>query len=211
MNAITYNKNAVFAAATLPAATAPRTMESRQESLTEILFRPFRRAKIARELRLLDQRMLSDIGLSPSDIDRIAAESVGGQGKWLVLSLIAYAGRKIAEWAHRRATYRGLMALDDRMLTDIGLSRSDIPDVVKAMHGPFAAQPVDGRFETEVVMPLKQWNLWRIAHKQLNQLDNRMLSDIGFVRGDIDWVADELATRAVNKPANANGVEPRAA
>ena len=33
------------------------------------------------------------------------------------------------------------------------------------------------------------------------QLDNRMLSDIGLVRGDIDWVADELAERAVHKPA----------
>jgi uncharacterized protein YjiS (DUF1127 family) len=70
---------------------------------------------------------------------------------------------------------------------------------------------VDRSFETEVVMPLKQWNLWRVAHKQLNQLDNRMLSDIGLVRGDIDWVADELAARAVTKVANANSAAPQAA
>ena len=60
-------------------------------------------------------------------------------------------------------------------------------------------------------MPLKQWNLWRIAHRQLSQLDSRMLSDIGFVRGDIDWVADELAARAVTKAANVNSAPPRAA
>jgi uncharacterized protein YjiS (DUF1127 family) len=177
----------------------------------DILLRPFRRGKIARELRMLDQRMLSDIGLSPSDIDRIAAESVGGKGEWIVLSLLAYLGRAIANWAQKRAAYRSLMALDDRMLADIGLARSDIPQLVSAMRGPLATPAVDGSFEAEVVMPLKQWNLWRVAHKQLNQLDNRMLSDIGFVRGDIDWVADELAARAVIKTANANSAAPRAA
>jgi hypothetical protein len=31
------------------------------------------------------------------------------------------------------------------------------------------------------------------------------------VRGDIDWVAEKLATRAVAKPANANTVAPKAA
>jgi uncharacterized protein YjiS (DUF1127 family) len=73
------------------------------------------------------------------------------------------------------------------------------------------AGSVEGSFESEVVLPLKQWNLWRDAHKQLSQLDNRMLSDIGLVRGDIDWVADELADRAVRKPANVNAAAHKAA
>jgi len=34
---------------------------------------------------------------------------------------------------------------------------------------------------------------------------------IGLVRGDIDWVADELAARAVTKAANANSAAPQAA
>ncbi len=215
MNRYAYNKKVVPADATMPAAIAPRLIDSgrpaRDESLAEILLRPLRRAKIARELRMLDERMLSDIGLSPSDIDRIAVESVGGKGEGVALSLVVYVGRKIANWAHKRAAYRNLMALDDRMLTDIGLTRSDIPGLVSAMRGPFVAPALDGGFEAEVILPLKQWNLWRVAYKQLNQLDNRMLSDIGFVRGDIDWVADELASRAVNKPANANGISPKAA
>ena len=96
------------------------------------------------------------------------------------------------------------------MLADIGLSRAEIPAVVKAMrYAP--AGSVEGTFESEVVLPLKQWNLWRDAHKQLSQLDNRMLSDIGLVRGDIDWVADELADRAVRKPANVNAAAPHKA
>jgi hypothetical protein len=62
-----------------------------------------------------------------------------------------------------------------------------------------------------VILPLKQGNLWRDAHKQLSQPDNRMLSDIALVRGDIDWVADELAGRAVRQPANANRAVPHKA
>ena len=214
MNRYAYSNNAIAADATVPASIAVRMVDSGRlassESLMGILLRPFKRGKIARELRMLDERMLSDIGLSPSDIDRVAAESVGG-GEGIVVSLAAYVRRRIANWAHKRAAYRSLMALDDRMLADIGLTRSDIPQLVDAMRGPLATPAVDGSFETEVVLPLKQWNLWRVAHKQLNQLDNRMLNDIGFVRGDIDWVADELAARAVTDAANANSAPPKAA
>ena len=143
---------------------------------------------------------------APSDIDRVAAQSVGGKGEWIALSLLRHAGRRIADWANKRATYRSLMSLDDRMLTDIGLTRGDIPALVEALRGPLA-RPASS-FESEVVMPLKQWNLWRTAHKQLSQLDNRMLNDIGLVRGDIDGIADELAARSVAKAANANTAAP---
>lgn len=178
-------------------------------SLANILLRPFRRAQIARELQSLDERMLRDIGVTKSEIDRVAAESVGGE-EWVVVALAKYLGRKLAAWSSRRDAYRRLTALDDRMLADIGLSRAEIPAVVKAMqYAP--AGSVEGSFESEVVLPLKQWNLWRDAHKQLSQLDNRMLSDIGLVRGDIDWVADELADRAVRKPANVNAAAPHKA
>jgi uncharacterized protein YjiS (DUF1127 family) len=211
MNRYAFNNNAIAAAATMPAPIANRLVNVSRESLLDILLRPFRRGQISRELRLLDPRMLSDIGVSPSEIDRIAAESVGGKGEWIVLSLLRLTGRKIADWANKRATYRSLMSLDERMLSDIGLTRGDIPALIDAMRGPLA-RPVSG-LETEVILPLKQWNLWRVAQKQLNQLDNRMLSDIGFVRGDIDRVADELAARTVTKAANANAnsVAPRAA
>ncbi|HEX3065023.1 MAG TPA: DUF1127 domain-containing protein [Dongiaceae bacterium] len=211
MNRYAFNNNAMAAAATMPAPIANRLVNVSRESLLDILLRPFRRGQISRELRLLDPRMLSDIGVSPSEIDRIAAESVGGKGEWIVLSLLRLAGRKIADWANKRATYRSLMSLDERMLSDIGLTRGDIPALIDAMRGPLA-RPVSG-LESEVILPLKQWNLWRVAHKQLNQLDNRMLSDIGFVRGDIDRVADELAARTVTTAANANAnsAAPRAA
>ena len=45
--------------------------------------------------------------------------------------LIARIADTVEDWNRRRATYRYLMALDDRMLNDIGIARADIPAVVK--------------------------------------------------------------------------------
>jgi uncharacterized protein YjiS (DUF1127 family) len=213
MNAATYsNQKVTPTAAMTPVLVAPtRTRNpAHNETLSEILTRPFRRAKVAGELQQLDERMLSDIGITRSEIQRVAVESVGADES-VVASLIKYAARKVARWSQRRDAYRSLMALDDRMLADIGLSRDEIPAVVNAMTGGPIAAALDGSFETEFAIPLKQWNLWRVAHKQLSRLDDRMLDDIGFVRGDIDWVADELATRAVSKTANSNAAAPKAA
>ena len=210
MTRYTDSKIAMQTAATTPVAIASNITISSPAgypSLVEILLRPFKRMQVVHELQALDERMLRDIGVSKSEIERVATESVGG-GEWVAVSLAKHIGRKLAAWSSRRDAYRRLMALDDRMLADIGISRAEIPAVVKAMRNAQAAQ---SGFETEIVLPLKQWNLWRDAHKQLSQLDNRMLSDIGLVRGDIDWVADELADRAVNKPANVNKPAPHKA
>lgn len=40
--------------------------------------------------------------------------------------------RPVLSWHHRRATHRELMALDDRQLADIGLSRGEIDFAVYA-------------------------------------------------------------------------------
>jgi uncharacterized protein YjiS (DUF1127 family) len=212
MNALAYNETATPTATMAPATVGHRPRNAaREETLREILSRPFRRAKVAAELQQLDERMLSDIGIRRAEIERVAVESAGGTEESVVVSLVKLAARKVATWYQRREAYRSLMGLDDRMLADIGLSRDEIPAVVKAMVGGPASASFDGCFEADLVLPLKQWNLWRVAHKQLNRLDDRMLDDIGLVRGDIDWVADELATRAVSQTANSNSAAPKAA
>src|SRR4051812_23709998 len=129
------SKFAIQTAATAPGSFAHEITVSSpasHPSLANILFRPFRRAQIARELQSLDERMLRDIGVTKSDIDRVAADSVGGE-EWVMVALAKYLGRKLAAWSTRRDAYRRLTALDDRMLADIGLSRAEIPAVVKAM------------------------------------------------------------------------------
>jgi uncharacterized protein YjiS (DUF1127 family) len=45
-------------------------------------------------------------------------------------NLVVAAGRAVAERRRRHADYVELMALDDRMLADIGIHRSDIAGIV---------------------------------------------------------------------------------
>jgi uncharacterized protein YjiS (DUF1127 family) len=97
------------------------------------------------------------------------------------------------------------MALDERMLRDIGVSRGDIPAVVAGI-----SRLADTTDSNDPLDALRRWNRSRSAAKTLNALDSRMLNDMGFVRGDIDWVAEELAVRSL-APANANKPAPRAA
>jgi len=65
------------------------------------------------------------------------------------------------------------------------------------------AVPATWTLEDELVRPLRQWNRSRATAKTLNAMDDRMLSDLGMVRGDIDWVSETMARRSVG-PANTN-------
>lgn len=171
------------------------------------------RAAIARELSALDDRELSDIGLGRGDIDAVAQASVVNDGP----SVTAAFGEMlhdllvapVALWNKRRAAYGALNALDDRMLSDIGLARAEIGSVVKGLHKSVAYPAVS----LDVVAPLAAWNRARQTANQLYRLEDRMLADIGVVRGDIDWLASEVASRAVSA-ANRNAVaggQPHAA
>lgn len=175
----------------------------------------FERTAIARELSALDDRELADIGLSRADIPAVAASSVakGRQGPGVVAAfgemlhdlLVA----PIALWNKRRAAFGALSALDDRMLSDIGLARAEIAGVVKGLHKSVAYPAVS----LDVVAPIAAWNRARQTANQLYRLEDRMLLDIGVVRGDIDWLASEVAHKAVYA-ANRNsstGAKPHAA
>ena len=64
MNRYAYNNNAISADARMPAPIAARMVDfdrlAQGETLMNILLRPFKCGKIARELRMLDERMLFD-------------------------------------------------------------------------------------------------------------------------------------------------------
>ena len=90
------------------------------------------------------------------------------------------------------------------MLSDIGISRADIPAVVAAV-GVVGA---DGQ-EFDPIASIRVWNRSRDTARTLAAMDDRQLNDIGFVRGDIDWVAEELAIRSL-VPAN-HDAAPKAA
>jgi len=169
-----------------------------------------RRNAVARELQGLSDRLLEDLGMTRADIAATAkltadrsypvTGTVSGDIAKLFDAVIA---RPVADYLARREAESHLRSLDDRLLADIGMSRGDIPAVVRSVH---RSRKNDG---FDAVRQIRVYNRSRIAVKQLAAYDDRMLDDMGFVRGDIDWVAETLASRSV--VANSNGTTPQAA
>ena len=208
MTRFTENEKVTLRRAMTPAATTRTEVFGRLATagriLAEMLRRRLRRAAALRELSALDDRMLADIGLNRSEIDAAATHSAGPERPGLAElfgelgELARDLSRAFIRWQSRRAAYRQLMLLDERLLRDIGLSREEIPAVIASMrHGAAPAAAEDG-----FVRPLRLWSRRRDAAKTLGALDDRMLDDIGLVRGDIASVADELAARSLRRPVN---------
>jgi uncharacterized protein YjiS (DUF1127 family) len=175
--------------------------------------RAFEKAAIARELSALDDRELSDIGLGRGDIAAVAEASVAttgepGFGAAVVELLHDALVAPVVLWNKRRAAFGALNSLDDRMLSDIGVARAEIGSVVKGIHKSVSYPAVT----LDVVAPIAAWNRARQTANQLYRLEDRMLADIGVVRGDIEWLASEVANKAVAANRNAaTGPAPRAA
>jgi uncharacterized protein YjiS (DUF1127 family) len=172
-------------------------------ALVESLRRPWRRAQLAFELDRLDDRMLADIGMKRFEVETVADKA----SRNTVPSVAELIGQYLSTAGKRRMLRRELNALDDRMLADIGISRADIPAVVEAIGSAPASE--DG-VEFDPIASLRVWNRSRETARTLASMDDRQLSDMGFVRGDIDWVAEELAIRSL-VPANSDSSAPRAA
>lgn len=178
--------------------------------------RHFKRAAIERELARLDNRMLGDLGLSRSEIGFVAQQAVAVPGEGtlfqefsrLVFNLVV---RPVAEWSRRREIYDQLMSMDDRMLADIGMTRYDAAEYVRRL-GREVQEPLPevlAAMEQDITAPIRAWNRARLTARQLDELTDRQLVDIGVVRGDIDELAQEVARKAV---ANFNGTSaPKAA
>jgi uncharacterized protein YjiS (DUF1127 family) len=168
----------------------------------------FKRAAIERELARLDNRMLEDLGLTRNEIGFVAEQAVAlpGEGSLfqefsrLVVNLVV---RPVVEWNRRREIYDTLMSMDDRMLADIGMTRYEAAEYVRRL-GREVQEPLPetlAAMEQDVTAPIRAWNRARLTARQLNELSDRQLMDIGVVRGDIADLAQEVARKAV---ANAN-------
>jgi uncharacterized protein YjiS (DUF1127 family) len=187
--------------------------------LANAVRRHFKRAAIERELARLDNRMLGDLGLSRSEIGFVAEQAVAVPGEGtlfqefsrLVFNLVV---RPVVEWNRRREIYDQLMSMDDRMLADIGLTRYDAAEYVRNLRREdLQQQPLPealAAMEQDVTAPIRMWNRARLTARQLGQLSDRQLTDIGVVRGDIAELAQEVARKAVAN-FNAEPETPKAA
>jgi uncharacterized protein YjiS (DUF1127 family) len=179
--------------------------------------RHFKRAAIERELARLDNRMLGDLGLARSEIGFVAQQAVAVPGEGtlfqefsrLVFNLVV---RPTIEWSRRREIYDQLMSMDDRMLADIGMTRYDAAEYVRRL-GREVQEPLPetlAAMEQDVTAPIRAWNRARLTARQLHELSDRQLMDIGVVRGDIAELAQEVARKAVAN-FNAQSETPKAA
>jgi uncharacterized protein YjiS (DUF1127 family) len=214
----TANEKVVLGRANMPEATTRKTGFGALTVFAKQVITSVRhvleRNAIARELSALSDRELADIGLHRGDIPAVAAQSVtvpagpnlfAAFGRMLHDLLVA----PVVLWNKRRVAYSALNALDNRMLADIGIARAEIGDVVKGMHKAVSYPAVS----LDLVAPIAAWNRARQTANQLYKLEDRMLLDIGVVRGDIEWLASEVAHKAATA-ANRNqstGHTPRAA
>ncbi len=214
----TGNEKVVLGRADMPEATARKTgfgaLAVFAKRVVNSVRRNLERTAIARELSALTDRELADIGLTRADIPAVAEKSatvpagpgpVAAFGEMLHDLLVA----PVVLWNKRRVAHSALSALDDRMLADIGVARAEIADVVKGLHKSVSYPAVS----LDVVAPIAAWNRARETANQLYRLEDRMLLDIGVVRGDIEWLASEVAHKAV-AAANRNaptGNKPHAA
>ncbi len=210
------NEKVVLGRAEMPEATARKTGFGALAVFAKHVINSVRRtlelASITRELNALNDRELADIGLSRGEIQAVAARSVTAPA---TPSLTAAFGQLVQDlviapvvlWNRRRAAYSALNALDNRMLADIGVARAEIEDVVKGMHRSVSYPAVS----LDIVAPITAWNRARQTANQLYKLEDRMLLDIGVVRGDIEWVASEVAHKAAANRNQPTGHNPRAA
>lgn len=71
------------------------------------------------------------------------AAIVSGGGFKTLVQAVLWVAERVHGYFRRRRQYAELMALDDRMLSDIGITRGDIPNIVAGRH---LEQPSNLRF-----------------------------------------------------------------
>jgi len=92
-------------------------------------------------------------------------------------------------WNAKRSAHDRLMQMSDRMLNDIGLTRTDI-DTLDQGAGLSWVSDLSRRMAAAV----KTWNANRKARAELLALDTRTLDDIGLTRAEVDRKAAMIDT-----------------
>jgi len=150
------------------------------------------------------------------DPTEVAAAVRFGQARALPVTFLGRMVEPMQRVWRRHEVYRELMALDDRMLADIGLRRDrlgEAADIAARMAFPagIARPRRQGLFRllvSSLVQPLVMWARRRAAQDELRRLDGRLLRDIGIDRGQIGTLVETMRSDAhVRVPTPADLVE----
>jgi len=162
-------------------------------------FRPVDLSEIHLQARAMQSEMLT----------RMVAQGLSGAWR-LAHKLGGGLFRALRRGRARRATLAELSRLDARMLRDIGVDPGNVEGAVDRLITPRAADSTGHlgdvvRHLDSLMTPLRRWDLSRRAAGEMARLPESVLADLGYVRGDIDWVPEELAARKLaSQPANTN-------
>jgi len=146
------------------------------------------RMAVERELSALDDRSLADIGVIRANIGCVANKAAGGRGFEAAFTEMLNDAIVVPFklWLERSKTERNLSRLSDRELLDIGLTRWDIPAVVKSIGVEHITSTSEGEEGVD---------------EKPTKVRHRLLPEVGVVRGDIDWLTSVVANR--NHPSDA--------
>ena len=143
-----------------------------------------------------------------------AVKGIGRQIARAARSILAYVQTARA----RKRTLDELSRLDARSLRDIGIDPYNVEAAVDTL---FAEDSGDQKHSSldaavrqvdQLVAPLRRWDLSRRAAGQMARMNRETLDDLGYVKGDVDWVPEDLAERRVHgTPANGDGGRKKAA
>lgn len=190
-----------FGVGSFRAEAAPnRSLAEGATRLVGAMIESVRRARSRRlivdELQRLDDHLLRDIGLTRDEIKpmatRLAAVDQAERGTRPGLFT------RLLRFLRRQATIRDLRALDDRMLADIGIRRDEIVPVVD-----YLQRVTDEEAGAPALRGLQKWNLSRQAAGQMARLGPETLNDLGYVKGDVDWVPEIMAARRLDNSRSA--------
>lgn len=102
----------------------------------------------------------------------------------------------------RRRVIDQLARMDDRMLRDIGLDRSTLTEAVDAaLEKREPTWALENALDSlaglgkAVVNPIVRWHRKAVTLGELEQLDDRLLNDIGLTRGDLRYTPSLVLDR----------------